>query len=416
MDEHDYRNLLERLRIAANKHLTFMFQNEPMPDWGSERDLRFMFGPVWGFYQEKDYQMMRLIHEFDSLDDLKTEVMKSLRIELQQLNSEDTDCMVEGKKKMHCMQICELSELSFADWIHKHANWAQQYPVYVHDQDLLGFLYIHFRYQNWTADIDSPYSSELNNIYSLYEARFSKRSQLHKYGLVPIDAERKVMLIKPPRVYDQSIDKTLWTKNVPFELLEKLYDLKKNGLIGALSIRVKDSYLAGCAKREVVQEELERGRPFSLSDIGTIETTKLYSKKYGDQLWVIADGTDIVFEELCEKFVVHNESIVTQMVHLQFSTEQSESYITHIDHEYIFYSLDEFEKRTMNEHQKGSNQLRLKSFKVDNAHIPFSLNYYVTWKDKKGKQLPEVSVPFICYVLNCYFKHTDLLREYFLGV
>ena len=111
------------------------------------------------------------------------------------------------------------------------------------------------------------------------------------------------MLIKPPRVYDQSIDKTLWTKNVPFELLEKLYDLKKNGLIGALSIRVKDSYLAGCAKREVVQEELERGRPFSLSDIGTIETTKLYSKKYGDQLWVIADGTDIVFEELCEKFV-----------------------------------------------------------------------------------------------------------------
>lgn len=97
-------------------------------------------------------------------------------------------------------------------------------------------------------------------------------------------------------------------------------------------------------------------------------------------------------------------------------TEQSESYITHIDHEYIFYSLDEFEKRTMNEHQKGSNQLRLKSFKVDNAHIPFSLNYYVTWKDEKGKQLPEVSVPFICYVLNCYFKHTDLLREYFLGV
>lgn len=63
--------------------------------------------------------------------------------------------------------------------------------------------------------------------------------------------------------------------------------------------------------------------------------------------------------------------------------------------------------------QKGEAQTRTKSFKVDQAKIPFDSRCKIFRKDEKGDDLPPEDEQFLCYVLECYFRHKDLLREYF---
>lgn len=63
--------------------------------------------------------------------------------------------------------------------------------------------------------------------------------------------------------------------------------------------------------------------------------------------------------------------------------------------------------------QKGTAKQRMKSFKIDNSKIPFSYRCEVLRKDEYGNNLPHEDEQFLCYVLECYFKHKDLLKEYF---
>ena len=63
--------------------------------------------------------------------------------------------------------------------------------------------------------------------------------------------------------------------------------------------------------------------------------------------------------------------------------------------------------------QKGTAKTRIKSFKIDNSEIPFNYKCKVLRKDENGNDLPMGYEQFLCYVLECYFKHKDLLKEYF---
>lgn len=126
------------------------------------------------------------------------------------------------------------------------------------------------------------------------------------------------------------------------------------------------------------------------------------------------DRDNITFEELCEDFTEFNNMIVTQVIHLQYKCIKGVDYITHLDHEYIFYSIDEYEKRINNIYQKGEAQKRMKSFKIDNSMIPFHVKVCV--KNENTDGISEKNELFLYYVLDCYFKHKDLLSEYFYGV
>ena len=69
-----------------------------------------------------------------------------------------------------------------------------------------------------------------------------------------------------------------------------------------------------------------------------------------------------------------------------------------------------------NETQKGAAKARIKSFKIDNSRIPFDYRCEVWRKDQNGNDLPFQDEQFLCYVLECYFKHKELLKEYFQKV
>ena len=97
------------------------------------------------------------------------------------------------------------------------------------------------------------------------------------------------------------------------------------------------------------------------------------------------------------------------MIHLQYKTEDNETYITHLDHEYIFYTIEEYEKRLGEYNQKGTAKRRMKSFKIDQARIPFNYQCKIYKKDNSGSE----NELFLYFVLDSYFKHKDLLKEYF---
>lgn len=150
-------------------------------------------------------------------------------------------------------------------------------------------------------------------------------------------------------------------------------------------------------------EALEKGRIFSWDFEKLPDVTRLYSAEYEDCLWIKVEGSDITFEELCKDFHEDGEFVVTQMIHLQHVGNT----ITHLDHEYIFYDLENYDERIYNVGVKGEGRKRVKTFKIDRSTIPMDYQCKM-YKDDK-----EVLVPFIFFVLNNYFEHKELLEEYF---
>ena len=168
---------------------------------------------------------------------------------------------------------------------------------------------------------------------------------------------------------------------------------------------------------QTISESIEMGKIFSVQDIGEIPVTKLYSVNYEDSLWVKISDSEITFEELYENETAFNSSIITQVIHLNYLRKNTETLITHLDHEFVFYSKSDYEKRKTNSDIKGNKYSRLKSFKIDKANIPLTLpikrnlNLY---NEASGEiSHKEETVPFIIYILKCYLKHTDLIDEYF---
>ncbi|MCM1054649.1 MAG: hypothetical protein NC394_03915 [Bacteroides sp.] len=243
-----------------------------------------------------------------------------------------------------------------------------------------------------------------------------KQSQFQKYGIVPVDENRELISIDPPRIYDKTINKTFFIKNLSLPLLQKISEMRSNEMIGDFAVRLfNEPGYEGKMDSEYIAEALERGKVFDFVNLGNYSVSKLYSEKYENCMWVVIDPQNITFEELSEDFDIYDDMIVTQVIHLQYSLEDGNAYITHLDHEYVFYSVDEYDKRLGDVRQKGETKTRMKSFKIDHAKIPFDSRCMIFRKDENGNDfdLPPQDEQFLCYVLERYFKHKDLLREYF---
>lgn len=195
------------------------------------------------------------------------------------------------------------------------------------------------------------------------------------------------------------------------DVLDQLYSEEK---IGELAFRGCDSEIHdGRCTIGAVCEEIEYGLRFSMDLHSLPHVTKLYSNQYEDQLWVTVNGSEMQFEELCEDYKSTEDAVITQLVHLMYEHNDDTYVITHIDHEYLFYSHEDYEKRKADPHVKGRKQKRIKTFKADKSRIRF--NYPCNVINVKGAN-EAIQVPFIMFILNAYFKHKDLLDEYFAGI
>jgi len=248
---------------------------------------------------------------------------------------------------------------------------------------------------------------ENNSLEKLYQENGidlnSIDTQYRKYKLLTIDSNFEISISNIPKVYDKRLNVYLYVKEIQEDFLQLLKELQEQKYISNLALRPEYTNVSkDLQDLSIGLEEKEFGKIFSFENLGNPTITKLYSTdKYDNKLWILIDEENITFEELLEDFEVHNNFIVTQVIHLQYMIEEDNYIIHHIDHEYIFYTEDEYMKRENNPMQKGEAKTRFKTFKVDNSKIPFILND---------------SSFFLYKVLDTYFVNKDLIQEYFENV
>ena len=148
----------------------------------------------------------------------------------------------------------------------------------------------------------------------------------------------------------------------------------------------------------------ELGSLFSWNMHKLPSLSKLYEQNYDNQLWIKNSNNELTFEELSDADTIILDSIKTQVVHLVYDCKADMEVVTHVDHEYVYYTLEEFERRKTDGSIKGTAHKRSKTFKVDNGCIPIN-------QKCNGKTAKEL--PFLYFVLDQFFTHKKLINEYF---
>ena len=252
---------------------------------------------------------------------------------------------------------------------------------------------------------EEPYyeiNEKNNRLKETYEF-IDEDEQYKKYGLLKLNSNRnleKPMLNSPPYyIHDNRKGYIVLDSRIPDEVLIKLYYLKQDNLITDLSLRANYYMKIQKCNIHAAFEEKAFGKYFSFENLKNLIPTKLYSTITNNSLWINIKNKSITFEELLDDFEIENERefIKTQVIHCEYFEDKEKFYISHIDHEYIFYSFDEYEERVKDIEQKGNIKKKLKTFKVDNSRIPFIID----------------NENILLFFLNQYFKSKDLLLEYF---
>ncbi|MFN6817234.1 hypothetical protein ACK4QA_19600, partial [Proteus mirabilis] len=147
-------------------------------------------------------------------------------------------------------------------------------------------------------------------------------------------------------------------------------------------------------------EDMEQGSPLSFNIPELPSISKLCSRdNFNNKLWITHDsvGKSLTFEEIIDNFSIWEDKAITQVVHLEYDSKNTDFIITHLDHEYIFYTLDEYDEKLNNYSKKGHT--KIKSFKIDKARIPFYYKYENEY--------------FLYQIFDAYLKNKNLISEYF---
>lgn len=249
---------------------------------------------------------------------------------------------------------------------------------------------------NPIEDISNDYS-QLEKHYKLKGIKLDKQNyrQFSKYKLIYIRDDFELRGLYPPRLYDSKCKSTIFLNGVEdyvFEFLLKLRSKHK------FNLSLKPSslfFINGKYNEGGLLESLETGEYFDISKFKQIPVTKLYNKNY-DTLWIKIDSFNLTFEEVLQDYDCYKGMIVTQVVHSEYVIEKDKFFITHLDHEFIFYTDNEYKKRQSDPEQHGKAMERIKTFKIDKSKIPITNDDNV-----------------LLTILQMKFKNQKLLEEYF---
>jgi hypothetical protein len=247
--------------------------------------------------------------------------------------------------------------------------------------------------------IKYKYSHQLINEYAKIDINLQKADpEFHNYKLLSLNEHIRIMNDKDSQtLVDERIGKYFWIK-VPRKLLFSIEQLINDGYISKIAFRVDF-----ISKYIPAMEEMEYGSTLKIKIDSLPDFSKFYSvDNYENKLWIYHDKikNSLTFEEHIEDFEVIEDNIITQVIHLEYQIREENYIITHLDHEFILYKIEEYEKRLTDPNIKGHR--KIKTFKIDQASIPF--NY------KQNREY------FLYQVLDAYLKNTDLINEYFAQI
>ncbi|XJC73324.1 hypothetical protein ACHFCA_21460 [Delftia tsuruhatensis] len=246
--------------------------------------------------------------------------------------------------------------------------------------------------KNCASELSELYKNRLGIDLAATDAQF------RKYGLLSAGENFSILKNKEQAaIHDERID-LYFSIEVPREPLAAIEKAITNNWIGSIAFNIKSI-------KEIIPtfEAIEYGSIFNFNSSKLPSVSKLYDEeRYEDALWiqVAKDPASMTFEELCDDFPALDGHIITQVLHLEFIEENGESFITHLDHEYILYTNDSYELRRYNPNIKGHK--KCKTFKIDRARIPFNFIFNDRY--------------FLFLILDSYFKNKGLIKEYFSDV
>lgn len=392
--------------LDASDYFTFYTSEYVKGNVGYDKILvDYVNGPLLGKIREKDSLTLQTLKNGVTDEVLKNEIQLYFSFEIDKLNSSVTPEELKViKTNINEYINAELSlKRDISEFMSLSLNEKRVY------------IFLDYAYKNYSTEIDSKFNNDLSRLNQSLKNILIQEHQFTKYGLVHVNDNRELLALNPPRIYDKTTDSTYFINtHVSIHFWKTIDTMLKNEKIKDFYVRLKNQ--PGYSHRyneEVVFEELERGQYLNLSNLDKIHITKLYSKNYNDTLWIKIDQENITFEEMCDDFDTYKNTIVTQVIHLKYFKENNEYFIAHLDHEYIFYTVDEYMKREKNPNQKGEAKPRIKSFKIDNARIPLNCMIKVKRRAEDNYSLITQQEPFLYYVLDSYFEHKDLLNEYF---
>lgn len=285
-----------------------------------------------------------------------------------------------------------------------HLNSGQNGTMYVEENFYLyqigSFLYEQYlpkaslfeRFENSNAQI-------LRNIYKKLDIDLEAvDQQFAKYGLLSVNDNVQIFNSKESQsIVDDRVRLHYWIA-VPSDLLAAIKETIARQWVKDIAFNVEH-----ISETVLALEAREYGSLFSFEALQLPAISKLYDEeRYDDALWIKVDKrkSSMTFEELCADFPELHGKVVTQVVHLELTQKNGLNFISHIDHEYILYTVDEYADRQQDSRIKGHK--KLKTFKIDNAQIPFEFRF-------NGRY-------FIFLTLDAYFKNKALILEYFSAV
>ncbi|MBQ7502625.1 hypothetical protein IJT93_07920 [bacterium] len=384
--------------------------------WNIQRSCLYINGPILGLLREKNKSLLEFINT-KPVDALRDNVVKLLQWTKQKSDEHIKKIYNSYEKNVFQIAVAKygkslpkLTKDNILAWTYAYNDmYLADMKDYSSDSQV-AFLYVCLGYDYYREEKIRHIDVEQQHIKELYDRL--KDSNFRKYGLLPVDRERIFIVANPCRIYDKTLNHTIFL-TLKHQMGVILNSLFATGKINKLSFRGKDTDIyPGKCTIEYLNEQIEYGPIFKYNVKELPKVTKLCSKNYNDQLWIMVKNCEITFEELCDDINIYDESIAKQVIHLVYDLGDNTPVITHIDHEYVFYDAEEYERRLNDPDVKGTKLKRFKTFKVDNAHI--EMDYPCNVIDVQDENnVAEIKIPFIYFVLNVYFTHKDLLLEYF---
>lgn len=243
-----------------------------------------------------------------------------------------------------------------------------------------------------------------SKIIDLHGDIYNNDSNFKDNQLLPLYLNKNLILDTEKNLIRDQDDNVFQINHMGTNILRCIKELQDQKIINKISFKITD-----INSNEQIEKTLEKGSllHYNIDKIDLINM--LYDPKiYDDKLmiWHTKDDSksQFIFEEILEDFDNDDsENIITQIVHLTYIGENNNYYIDHIDHEYIFYSIEQYDKK-LESLKKGKENIKghkkIKTFKIDEAKIPFF------YKDAND-------IFFLYLILENFFTKKELLKEYF---
>lgn len=328
-----------------------------------------------------------------------------INLKKNRINEENKYLEIKIKKGLQYISSCKLAcnkkILEFIDWewikINIYECTANFIPIIISDWKILPLDIMYRDYKKKTIDIFA-YSPK-NNLSDFYSSKGLNIGMENNYGLFPVLSDFSLKSNGLPKIYDSKNDTHIIIKFLSNDFVRYLSELRSKY---DFDIAFRPDYdLVGEHIKDIslILEGVIRGEIFNthISQLPQLSELIDYNTP-GNKLIIQKTENDLTFEELVDDFETHDDTIVTQVVHLQYEKKYGVEYIKHIDHEYVFYSLDVYCTKNNQPITKGNARKRFKTFKIDKAQIEFTY---------------DVNSNIVFQTLKAFFKNDTLINEYF---